>query len=151
VDLVTDDERRWPSGIHGLPSRTGKIKDLASFDATFFGVHPKQANVMDPQQRMLLELTHEAIVDAGFNPAEIRGSNTGVFIGVSDSESDEYWTADPDMVNGRFGAVPPRSSSSAVGARGIASGGEKKIDKIKVVAFVLMAGNKCVRNRWAPL
>ncbi|XP_011499008.1 PREDICTED: fatty acid synthase [Ceratosolen solmsi marchali] len=100
VDLVTDDERRWPSGIHGLPSRTGKIKDLASFDATFFGVHAKQANVMDPQQRMLLELTHEAILDAGFNPAEIRGSKTGVFIGVSDSESDEYWTADPDMVNG---------------------------------------------------
>ncbi|XP_003423914.1 fatty acid synthase [Nasonia vitripennis] len=100
VDLVTDDERRWPSGIHGLPARTGKLKDLASFDATFFGVHAKQANVMDPQLRMLLELTHEAIIDAGINPLEIRGSRTGVFIGVSDSESDEHWTADPDLVNG---------------------------------------------------
>lgn len=97
---MTDDERRWPSGIHGLPARTGKLKDLASFDATFFGVHAKQANVMDPQLRMLLELTHEAIIDAGINPAEIRGSRTGVFIGVSDSESDEHWTADPDLVNG---------------------------------------------------
>ncbi|KAL7302666.1 hypothetical protein TKK_0004723 [Trichogramma kaykai] len=100
VDLVTDDERRWPSGIHGLPARTGKLKDLASFDATFFGVHAKQANVMDPQLRMLLELTHEAIVDAGLNPSEVRGTKTGVFVGVSDSESDEYWTSDPDMVNG---------------------------------------------------
>jgi len=101
VDLVTDDERRWPSGLYGLPTRTGKLKDLSRFDATFFGVHAKQANVMDPQLRMLLELTHEAIVDAGFNPNEIKGSRTGVFIGVSDSESSEYWTAqDPDTING---------------------------------------------------
>lgn len=100
IDLVTDDERRWPSGLHGLPTRTGKLKDLKSFDATFFGVHAKQAEVMDPQLRILLELTHEAIVDAGINPAEVRGTKTGVFIGVSDSESDEFWTADPDLVNG---------------------------------------------------
>ncbi|CAB3365146.1 Hypothetical predicted protein [Cloeon dipterum] len=100
VDLITDDERRWPSGLHGLPTRTGKIKDLNRFDATFFGVHAKQANVMDPQLRMLLELTHEAIVDAGVNPTSVRGSRTGVFIGVSASESDEFWTSDPEQVNG---------------------------------------------------
>lgn len=51
--------------MYGLPTRTGKLKDLKHFDATFFGVHAKQAHVMDPQLRMLLELTHEAIVDAG--------------------------------------------------------------------------------------
>jgi fatty acid synthase len=48
-----------------LPTRTGKLKDLAHFDATFFGVHAKQAHVMDPLLRMLLELTHEALIDAG--------------------------------------------------------------------------------------
>lgn len=37
---------------------------------------------------------------AGFNPYDVRGSRTGVFIGVSDSESEEYWTADPEKVNG---------------------------------------------------
>ncbi|XP_052131364.1 fatty acid synthase-like [Frankliniella occidentalis] len=100
VDLVTADDRRWPTGLHGLPERTGKLKDLEHFDAQFFGVHAKQARVMDPQLRMLLELTYEAIVDAGFNPAELRGTRTGVFIGVSSSESDEYWTQDPDRVNG---------------------------------------------------
>ncbi|XP_030757326.1 fatty acid synthase [Sitophilus oryzae] len=101
VDLVTDDERRWPSGLYGLPTRTGKLKDLSRFDATFFGVHAKQAHVMDPQLRMLLELTHEAIVDAGFNPNDVRGSRTGVFIGVSDSESSEYWTAqDQETITG---------------------------------------------------
>ncbi|XP_046659342.1 fatty acid synthase isoform X2 [Homalodisca vitripennis] len=100
VDLITDDERRWPSGMYGLPTRTGKLKDLKHFDATFFGVHAKQAHVMDPQLRMLLELTHEAIIDAGINPQSVRGSKTGVFIGVSASESDEFWTADPELVNG---------------------------------------------------
>nr|ARI45075.1 fatty acid synthase [Leptinotarsa decemlineata] len=100
VDLVTDDPRRWPSGLYGLPTRTGKIKNLQYFDATFFGVHAKQATVMDPQLRMLLELTYEALVDAGVNPAEVKGSKTGVFIGVSDSESSEFWTQDPDQVNG---------------------------------------------------
>ncbi|XP_043288036.1 fatty acid synthase [Venturia canescens] len=100
IDLVTDDERRWPRNLHGLPARTGKLKDLKHFDATFFGVHAKQSQVMDPQLRLLLECTHEAIIDAGINPVDLRGSRTGVFIGVSDSESDEYWTADPDKVNG---------------------------------------------------
>lgn len=51
--------------MYGLPRRSGKLKDLSKFDATMFGVHPKQANGMDPQLRMLLEVTFEAIVDAG--------------------------------------------------------------------------------------
>ena len=57
-------------GLFGLPSRSGKLADLASFDASFFAVHGKQANVMDPQLRMLLELVYEAIVDAGEQGAE---------------------------------------------------------------------------------
>ncbi|XP_050680853.1 fatty acid synthase-like isoform X2 [Leptidea sinapis] len=100
VDLVTADDRRWTPGLHGLPERNGKLKDLAHFDATFFGVHAKQAHLMDPQLRLLLELTHEAIVDAGVNPGELRGSRTGVFVGVSNSETEERWTADPDAING---------------------------------------------------
>ena len=48
-----------------MPRRCGKLKDLTKFDASFFGVHPKQANGMDPQLRMLLEVTYEALLDAG--------------------------------------------------------------------------------------
>ena len=51
--------------MYGLPERCGKLKDISKFDAPFFGVHPKQANGMDPQLRMLLEVTYEAIVDSG--------------------------------------------------------------------------------------
>ncbi|KAG7205432.1 hypothetical protein KM043_007425 [Ampulex compressa] len=100
IDMVNEDETRWPKGIYGLPSRSGKMKNLELFDATFFGVHAKQAHVMDPQLRKLLELTHESIIDAGYNPSELKGSRTGVFIGVSSSESDEFWTSDPELVNG---------------------------------------------------
>ncbi|KAK9502678.1 hypothetical protein O3M35_011399 [Rhynocoris fuscipes] len=100
IDMVTDDDRRWPSGLYGLPLRTGKIKDLSKFDANFFGVHAKQAEVMDPQLRMMLEATYEALIDAGLNPAEMRGSKTGVFVGASASESGEFWTKDPEVVNG---------------------------------------------------
>ena len=53
------------TGLHGLPTRGGKLKDLSKFDASFFGVHGKQANAMDPQLRLMLEVTYEAIVDAG--------------------------------------------------------------------------------------
>lgn len=102
VDMVNDDARRWPKGLYDLPTRIGKIKDedLEKFDQQFFSVHQKQAECMDPQMRMLLESTHEAIIDAGFNPQELRGSRTGVYIGVSNSEVEQYWCADPDRVNG---------------------------------------------------
>lgn len=102
VDMVNDDPRRWPKGLYDLPSRIGKIKDadLEQFDQQFFSVHQKQAECMDPQMRMLLEATHEAIIDAGLNPQELRGSRTGVYIGVSNSEVEQYWCADPDRVNG---------------------------------------------------
>ncbi|XP_076656220.1 fatty acid synthase-like [Halictus rubicundus] len=100
VDMITDDERRWPAGIYGLPKRIGKLKDIQHFDATFFGVHAKQAHLMDPQLRILLEATYEAILDAGINPQEIRGSKTGVFVGVSRSESHELWWKSPEELNG---------------------------------------------------
>jgi len=49
----------------GIPARTGKLYNIDKFDASFFGIHNKQAQSMDPQCRMLLEKTYEAIMDAG--------------------------------------------------------------------------------------
>ncbi|XP_077489927.1 fatty acid synthase-like [Amblyomma americanum] len=100
VDLVTDDETRWPRGLLGLPERLGKIRDLSQFDAQFFGVHPKQAHVMDPQLRLFLETSYEAIVDAGYDPATLRGRKIGVFIGSSESETDEAFNVDTDKIDG---------------------------------------------------
>lgn len=56
------------SGLYGLPRRNGKLKEIDRFDAAFFGVHPKQAHTMDPQLRLMLEISYEAIVDGGQCP-----------------------------------------------------------------------------------
>uniref|UniRef100_A0A7N9B0T0 Fatty acid synthase n=1 Tax=Mastacembelus armatus TaxID=205130 RepID=A0A7N9B0T0_9TELE len=100
VDMVTEDNRRWTPGLYGLPKRNGKLKDISHFDAAFFGVHPKQANTMDPQLRLMLEIAYEAIVDGGLNPTKLRGSKTGVYIGVSGSEAGEAFSRDPEELLG---------------------------------------------------
>lgn len=72
-----------------LPTRLGTINNLEKFDADFFDISFKQANLMDPMIRMLLEHTYEAIIDAGINPKQLRGKNTAVIIGSCYLESQE--------------------------------------------------------------
>ena len=91
VDMVTDDDRRWSLKHPEIPKRTGKIFGVTKFDAGFFGVHNKQAIAMDPMARILYEKTYECIVDAGINPAELRGQNVGVFVGACFSEAEKNW------------------------------------------------------------
>lgn len=78
--MSTEDETRWSHADYPLlPTRKFLIDRLEKFDASFFKVHSKQADIMDPQGRILLECAYSAILDAGVHPETLRGSNTGVF------------------------------------------------------------------------
>ena len=67
-------------------AKGGFVDDIDQFDAKFFRVSPIEASTMDPRHRMLLETSWLAIEDAGIDPHSLRGSRTGVFVGISTSE-----------------------------------------------------------------
>ncbi|MBU9401231.1 type I polyketide synthase [Burkholderia multivorans] len=94
TDFYQHPSKREPGKSYTFAA--GVLDDIAGFDAAFFGISPREAAQMDPQQRLLLELAWETFEDAGVRPADMRGSNCGVFVGAA---SMDYGNRNMDDLN----------------------------------------------------
>lgn len=112
-DLVTEiPPERWNADEYydpepGVPGRSvckwgAFLDDVAGFDCEFFGISEQEAVALDPQHRLLLETSWEAMEYAGLTPATVTDSRTGVFVGLTHSDY-QLVAADSPAVEGPFG------------------------------------------------
>jgi polyketide synthase 12 len=94
----------------------GFLEGLAGFDAHLFGLSPAEALRMDPQQRLLLELAWAALEDAGLAPDRLRGTRTGVYVGLMDTMQYaqlQLEASGPELLNDPFFAMGAAASVAA--------------------------------------
>jgi polyketide synthase 5 len=96
-DLITEiPPDRWDLDEYydpepGVPGRSVSkwgafVDDVAGFDSEFFGIGEREATAIDPQHRLLLETSWEAVEHAGLSPTRLAGSRTGVYVGLTHSD-----------------------------------------------------------------
>ncbi|MDT5040692.1 MAG: hypothetical protein QOE51_1677, partial [Actinoplanes sp.] len=118
-ELVADDgdgmssfpaDRGWDD-VDSITGQGGFLLDAANFDNGFFGISRSEALVMDPQQRIALESSWEALEHGGLDPAGLRGTATGVFVGGMYTDYLSLVVEDPAALSG------PGNSSSVMSGR----------------------------------
>jgi acyl transferase domain-containing protein/acyl carrier protein len=87
---------RFPAEWATLPHKGGYLDDVTSFDAGFFGISPREARALDPQHRLLLEVSSEALEDAGLPPNRLQDAHAGVFLGITGQDYRDWQTGEPD-------------------------------------------------------
>src|SRR5580692_8452963 len=133
-DLVSEIEPgRWSTEAYLHPGKThpgstytfaaGSIGDVSGFDAGFFAISPREASLMDPQQRVLLEMAWETFENAGIRPSTLRGSDCGVYIGISTSDyssrlADDLSAIDASFATGNTASIAANRLSYVYDLRG---------------------------------
>ena len=106
-----NDRCRWAAFVHGVDQ----------FDAEFFRIAPVEARYMDPQQRLLLETSWEALEEAGVAASRLKGSRTGVYVGISSNDYRE-WVSEAAEKDASLYAATGNSGSTAIGRVAFALG-----------------------------
>lgn len=112
-DLITEiPPERWDADEYydpqpGVPGRSvtkwgGFLDDVAGFDSEFFGINEREATAIDPQHRLLLETSWEAMEHAGFSQETVTDSLTGVFVGLTHGDY-QLLAVDADAVEAPYG------------------------------------------------
>lgn len=100
----------------------GFINNIDVFDAKFFNISPKEAEYMDPQQKIFLETVWKTIEDAGYQASSLSGRDIGVFVGVQPNEYNELVNATgtilPQQVTGNANTLIPNRISYLYNFRG---------------------------------
>lgn len=105
---VPEDRFHEEAFLHPHPERNGSHNhrgghflsgNIASFDAAFFGIPPAEAEAMDPQQRVALETTYDALQNAGISLPEVRGSETAVYMATFTQDYDRNSFKDPEHIS----------------------------------------------------
>ncbi|AJP04992.1 hypothetical protein TU94_29680 [Streptomyces cyaneogriseus subsp. noncyanogenus] len=106
IGTLPEGRWRWPDGAgpDRLPGidRGGFVTDAGSFEAGLFRVTPREARLMDPQQRWMLELSWACLEDAGYPASKVAGASMGVFVGASGSDYQRLMDTE---------GIPPRAHS----------------------------------------
>ncbi|MGD1713005.1 type I polyketide synthase [Hydrocoleum sp. CS-953] len=128
VNSITEiPPQRWEiekhySPIPNQPNKTiskwgGLVKGIDEFDAEFFSISRREAGKVDPQHRIMLELSWSCIEDGGYSPSELSGKDVGVFMGACNYDSILLMNRDQENVEGHSGTgtwtcmIPNRISS----------------------------------------
>ena len=134
IDAVTEiPTDRWPIGTFYAddPDAVGKmitrhgafLECVDEFDAEFFGISPREAASMDPQQRLMLEVSWEALEDAGHAPSTLEGTRTGIYVGIANCDYGRALLGHNDLIDayastGSAYSVVPGRLSYFLGLRG---------------------------------
>src|SRR5262249_30876216 len=94
ISVVPPDRWRWEDYFGDPLTESNKtssrwggfMKEVDKFDAPFFGISAREAEMMDPQQRIFLQTVWKAIEDSGQKVSDLSGTRTGLFVGVSTND-----------------------------------------------------------------
>ncbi|KTD11309.1 type I polyketide synthase [Legionella jamestowniensis] len=111
IDDYYDSRPTTPGKI--ISRKGGFVANIDQFDAALFDISPSEAAAMDPQHRLLLELTWEALEYGGIPPLSLHNTNSGVFIGISSNDYSHLSShPSPDEANGFYGLGNAHSAAA---------------------------------------